>query len=417
MIKIKPFPAIIYNYSHKGCQPRKVICPPYDIIMPVEAESYRRFSPYNMIHLTLPVKSSGLNRYKASALLFRHFMDRQVFYQESQPVIYCYQQEFKESGGRFKRLGFIACLGLSDSSSIHGHEHTRIEPKEDRFKLLVNVQANLEPIFVLFSDQKRTIRDIFKKHIHSSKPLISFRDRENNTNMLWRLTNPDVLRQIEKGMANKILFIADGHHRYEVSLNYQSLMRQKLNTAFKGKEDFNYIMAYFCPLESSGLVVRPVHRLVRRIDSLPMDKFSKFFYIRKASRDSLFRLMGSPTSKQRIFGIYFNRNFYIFTLKNSQILGKIDKDYRPLDISLLNQLILKRLLRVDPDNKERVVFSADTQSLIRQANIDKASLVFFMKPVKISNIISLARTGKKMPAKTTYFYPKVPSGLAIYKFS
>jgi uncharacterized protein (DUF1015 family) len=417
MIKVKPFPAIIYNYSHKLCQPRKVICPPYDIITPVEAESYRRFSPYNMIHLTLPVRSSGRSRYRTSALLFRHFMERQIFYQETQPVIYCYQQEFKEKGARFSRLGFIACLGLDDSSSIHGHEHTRIEPKEDRFKLLVNVQANLEPIFVLFSDQGRTIRDIFKKHICSSKPLISFRDRENNTNILWRLSNSDVLRQIEKGMANKTLFIADGHHRYEVSLNYQALMRKKLTAAFKGNEDFNYIMAYFCPLESSGLVVRPVHRLVMGIDSLPMDKFRKFFYIRKITRDSLFRLMRPPVSKQRMFGVYFNKNCYIFILKNRQIMGKIDKDYRSLDISLLNHLILKGLLRVDPNNKERVIFSADTQGLIRQANIDKTSLIFFMKPVKISSIISLAGTGKKMPAKTTYFYPKVPSGLAIYKFS
>ena len=423
MVEIKPFPAIIYNHT-KVHQLSKVICPPYDIISDIEARFYRRLSSYNMIHLTLPKQTSGQDRYQKAASYFNNWLERKILRQEKQPAIYFYQQEFKigqinsfpiGKGSRLKRLGFIACLDLHSSPSIYGHEHTRIEPKEDRFKLLVKVRANLEPIFVLFSDAQRFIEGIFEKYVLPDKPLIYFRDQEKNINTLWRLDNPLILKKIKAAMANKILFIADGHHRYEVSLNYQDMM-YKTPTSTLGGEDFNYIMAYFCPIQSTGLVIRPVHRLVKGVENCPIEKFEQFFHIHKTTRSQLFNLMHSRASKQRIIGIYANRHFYIAILKNKQTLNRIDKHRRCLDISLLNQLVLSKLLKIEPDNRERIIFSASAQDLIRQADIDRTSLVFFLKSVDIADIVELAKKGKKMPAKTTYFYPKVPSGLVMYKF-
>ena len=318
MIEIRPFPAIIYNYDKVG-SPHKVICPPYDIISSIKEKSYRRLSRYNMIHLTLPCEALDENRYQKAAQSFRKWLGKGVFLRDKEPAIYFYEQEFKigqikdfpggrrtrftphlfsssngfvrDKGAGFRRLGFIACLNLHNSSSIYGHEHTRIEPKEDRFKLLVKAQANLEPIFMLFSDPRGFLQDVFKKYVLPNKPLICFQDQEKNMNTLWRLTKPDILKKMKTKMANKILFIADGHHRYEVSLNYQDMMRKRLK---RRDEDFNYIMVYFCPIQSKGLLVK----------------------------------------------------------------SSID---------------LKEILR-------------------------------------------MAKLGKKFPAKTTYFYPKVPSGLVIYKF-
>ncbi|MGD9014485.1 MAG: DUF1015 domain-containing protein [Candidatus Omnitrophota bacterium] len=429
MIEIRPFPAIIYNYKHKLCKPNKVICPPYDVISPAQARSYRRLSPFNMIHLTLPKKAKGRNEYKVAVRRFHDYLRKQVFFQDRQPAIYLYRQDFKTNQAKgdhqtkeikFRRLGFIACLGLAGSSSIFGHEHTRIEPKEDRFKLLLNVQANLEPIFVLFTDPGGSIQQLLNRYVRANKPLIRFLDQEQNNNTFWRLVNPDILSQIKRRMGNKIIFIADGHHRYEVSLNYQELMLEKLkqaHMAVSDKEGWNYIMAYFCPMQSPGLVIKPVHRLLKGIHSLPMDKFRKLFYIRKTTRKELTRLMQSKTSQQRMLGVYFKRNFYIFILKNKQILGKIDKDYRSLDISLLNRLVLRQIFRVEPEDRKRVIFGANARDLISQADKHKTSVVFFLKSVKIDDIVRLAQAGKKMPAKTTYFYPKIPSGLAIHKFS
>ncbi|MFC1658407.1 DUF1015 domain-containing protein [Candidatus Omnitrophota bacterium] len=415
MIEIKPFPAVSYNYKNKACQPRKVICPPYDIISPAQAKLFRSLSPYNMVNLILPEDSRQRSKYKTAALRFRNYLKKGILCQDREPAIYFYEQKF--NNGRSKRLGFICCLGLSDKPSIHGHEHTHIEPKEDRLKLLVNVRANLEPIFLLFSDHTGFLREAFGKSIGSRKPLINFRDRENNVNSLWRLTDQGMLKRLRRIMRKKNIFIADGHHRYEVSLNYRQQMRKRSGRHFRDSKDFNYIMAYFCPIQSPGLLIKPVHRLVKGIKSLPLDKFAEFFKIRQTSRAELSKLIQSHTSNQRMLGAYFNNYFYIFTLKNRQFLAKIDKHYRSLDIALLNQLILKRVLGINPGNKQRVVFGADAQELIRMADADKASAVFFVQPVRISSLISLARAGRKMPPKTTYFYPKVPSGLVIYKFN
>jgi uncharacterized protein (DUF1015 family) len=426
MVEIKPFQAIIYNYNNKLCQPQRVICPPYDIITSVEEKIYRQFSCYNMIHLILPEETLEQNRYQKAATRFSDCLKKGVLRQDEEPAIYIYQQEFridskdnisKRKSGRFKRLGFIARLSLNSSSSIYGHEHTCIEPKEDRFKLLVEVQANLEPIFILFSDPQGFLEKIFKKYIQSSNPLISFKDREKNTNTVWRVVEPAVLKMIEMKMKNKSLFIADGHHRYEVSLNYQDLIGKRLNPHSRGSEDFNYIMTYFCPIQSSGLVIEPIYRLVRGVRSLPVKELERFFYVRRITRKRLFSMLKSPDVKPRMMGAYFRENFYIFILKNNQVMNKIDKEYRSLDVCLLNQLVLKELLKINPEDTQRIVFSASIRNLIRQADIDRTSLVFFIRAVKIKDIVRLARAGRKMPAKTTYFYPKVPSGLVIYKFS
>jgi len=424
MTEIKPFPAITYNFN-KLNQPHKVICPPYDIITPNAARSYRRLSGYNMIHLTLPEYTINKNQYQRSAYRFHNWLKKGILLQDKEPAIYFYLQEFKTGerkeshrgkGYKFRRVGFIACLSLFNSSFTHGHEYTRIEAKEDRFKLLAEVRANLEPIFVLFPDPQRFAQNIFRKYVLPNKPLIRFQDHGKNMNILWKVVDPNIIKKIKAKMENKPIFIADGHHRYEVSLNYQDLMRKTLNRPFQGNEDFNYIMTYFCPIESPDLIIRPVHRLVKGIDHFPIDKFKKFFYIRKTTKSKLISLIRSRTKKRRLIGMYGNKKFYILILKDYNILNKIEKSYRSLDISLLNYLVLSKLLGVDPKDKNRVIFNANVQNLIRQADMDKTSLIFFLKPVRISNITHLAGMGKKMPTKTTYFYPKVPSGLVVYKF-
>ncbi len=212
MVKIKPFAALTYNYKHKGCQPQEVVCPPYDIITSNEAGFYRHLSPHNMIHFTLPVETKGRNRYQAAASGFNNCLDKGILRRDEQPAMYIYQQEFRvgpennfsgNKHGEFRRLGFIACLNLNSSSSIHGHEHTHIEPKEDRFKLLAEVKANLEPVFMLFSDPQGSIDGIIKRYIQGKKPFIRFRGRDKSVNSLWRLDQPDILGTIKKKMSSK----------------------------------------------------------------------------------------------------------------------------------------------------------------------------------------------------------------------
>ncbi|MFH1339188.1 MAG: DUF1015 domain-containing protein [Candidatus Omnitrophota bacterium] len=416
MTEVKPFKAVIYNFNRSN-SPRKVICPPYDIISPVQAKAFRRFSKYNMVHLTLPEAAAGGDRYREAGRLFRKWLQKRVLLKGSEPAMYFCQQEYRIDSQKYRRLGFIGRLRLGGNSSIYGHEHTRVEPKEDRFKLLLKVCANLEPIFVLFPDHGRSIQGIFKKYVLPEKPLIRFRDRENNAGAVWKLSSPGVLKKIEKIMAKKTLFIADGHHRYEVSLSYRDMIRRKSGRGLQGREDFDYIMAYFCSLQSPGLVIRPVFRLVKSIEAFPVEKFKRYFWLRKSSRREVFDLLRSGASKQRALGMYRGKNFYIFTLKKHRYLNKIDKEYRRLDICLLNCLVLKEILGIEPEDKERIIFSANARDLVSRADAEKSSAVFFLKPARIGDVVYLARAGKKLPAKTTYFYPKVPSGLVMYKFN
>lgn len=415
MTEVRPFKAVIYNFDRPN-PPRKLICPPYDIISPAQAKAYRRLSKFNMVHLTLPETAGGGDRYREAARLFRNWLKKRVLLKTSEPAIYFCRQEYRIDNRKFRRLGFIGRLRLGGNSSIYGHEHTRVEPKADRLKLLQKVRANLEPIFVLFPDPGESIRGIFEKYVLPDKPLFRFRDRENNTGAVWESSSPGVLKKIEKIMAKKALFIADGHHRYEVSLSYRDMMRRKSGRRLEGEEDFDYIMAYFCSLQSPGLVIRPVFRLVKNIDAFPSEKFKKYFRLRKSSRREVFNLLRSGASKQRALGMFRGKNFYIFTLKKREYLRKIDKGYRCLDICLFNSLVLKEILGIEPEDKQRIIFSANARDLVSRADAEKSSAVFFLKPPAIGDVIYLARAGKKMPAKTTYFYPKVPSGLAMYKF-
>ena len=416
MTEIKPFCGIVYNFQRFAI-PHEIICPPYDVITPKQLKAYQQLNAYNMVHLTLPQENNQQqDKYQEASFRFNNWLTDEVLLQDKEPAIYLFKQEYVVNKKRFTRIGLFAALSLQSSSSIYGHEHTRVEPKEDRLKLLTNTQANLEPIFVLFGDSNRNIQNIVKKYMDSHKPMLRFQDQDKIFNCLWRLNQQEVLKEIQAKMANKELFIADGHHRYEVSLKYQEMVKARLSQGYQGAQDFNYIMSYLCPLNSSGLVIKPIHRLVKGLSGVSLDCFKHIFHIQKVSRWKMFSAIKSKHTKRRILGVYYNKQFYIFTLKSARYLNKIDKEYRCLDICLLNNLILKEFLGLEPEDKQRVKFSSEADDLICESDGDKTSIAFFLRPVKISDIVSLARKGKKMPSKSTYFYPKVPSGLVMYKF-
>lgn len=400
MSEIKAFRAVIFN-PQRLKYPQKLISPPYDIIAPDEEKTYRNRSRYNIIHLTLPQSAGGKNKYQSAADRFENWIKSGILLQDQDPAIFFYRQEFSLGKKRKTRLGLFASLSLSDTSTIYKHEQTRPQPKKDRFRLLAKVGANLEPLFMLFPDRRQTINSFFKNYVKPDKPWLRFQDAEKNTHILWRLSSQRHLGNLKKIMAKKNLFLADGHHRYEACLSYGC----------------DYLLAYFCPFKDPGLVLKPILRLVKGINSLPNDKINKYFRIRKSSRRKVFNLINPGAATQRSIGAYANKNFYIFTLKKTQYLNKIDRAYRNLDISLLNHLVFEKIFGINPQDEKKIIFSADAQDLLRQADLNPASWVFFIKPPQIKDIVYLAKAEKLLPAKTTYFYPKVPSGLVMYKFN
>src|SRR3989338_4171146 len=211
MAKIEPFRAVIYNPGEIR-NLSSVVCPPYDIISPAQQQYYHDLHPYNFIHILLGRDIPGEDNYSRAAHLFRDWQKDKILLPDRSPAIYFYSQQYSLRGEKRIRLGFIARLYLEDkNSTIYTHEHTRLEPKEDRLRLLKAVKANLSPIFVIFPDKKRVIQHIYQKYIQGKKPFVDIVNDEKVTHKLWRLDYQPLLNKLQADMQNEKIFIADGH--------------------------------------------------------------------------------------------------------------------------------------------------------------------------------------------------------------
>jgi uncharacterized protein (DUF1015 family) len=322
------------------------------------------------------------------------------------------------------RLGFIALLGLENKgASVFGHERTRLEPKEDRLRLLRQVKANLSPIFAVFSDSRRIIQRTYQQHAQDKKPFIDIIDDEKTIHKLWKLDSPDVTSGIVSGISGENIFIADGHHRYEVACSYRDELRKKLNN-ITDDASFNYILTYFTNVESRGLAILPIHRLAKLDPAMDtknlLASIGEYFDIEEIKdKGRFFFLLEKAGSTEHVLGMYKGKIYRLLRLRNIKILDKVLSDkpklYRSLGVAILNYIVLKMLLKIDLEDKERITFSANSDELIERADNSDSHIAFFLNPVRIQEIMSIALSGERMPAKSTYFYPKVLSGLVINK--
>jgi len=427
MNKIKPFQAIVYN-PQKITDFKQVVCPPYDVISPAFQDKLHERSLYNFIRILLAKDSVIDDKYRRSGVIFRQWLKDSILIKDEKPAIYFYSQQYVIRGEKKTRLGFISLLRLGDEngSAIFGHENTHNAAKQDRFKLIKQVKANLSPIFIVFLDKKRIIQRIFQKDIPALDAFIEVVDDEKTVHKLWRISDPGLLKLIQSCMNNENMFIADGHHRYEVSCAYRDLMREKLGDKFTGEEDINYCLAYFTNTDPRGLSILPIHRLLKLDAKLNLDDFfakaKEFFdvdFIKDKTR--FFFLMEKAGNTEHLIGLYKDKKYFLLRLKNIKMLDKLipdkPKEYRVLDAAIFNYLVLKNVMKFDLENLPNIKYSPDALEFIELVDADPQNTAFFLNPVKIDQIINVAISGNKMPPKSTYFYPKVLSGLVVNKFN
>jgi uncharacterized protein (DUF1015 family) len=426
MSKTKAFRAVVYNPQKAG-DFKSLVCPPYDVISPQAQEMFTERSPYNFINIDLAKDSSLDDKYKRAGTIFRDWLKEGVIVQDEKPAVYFYSQQYVVRGEKKTRLGFISLLRLGDErgSAVFGHENTHTAAKQDRLKLMKQVKANLSPIFIVFLDKKRIIQRIFHKYIPASKPFVELTDDEKTLHKLWRLDEPAVLKMVESSMNDESMFIADGHHRYEVACAYRDMQREKLGSAFTGEEDFNYCLAYFTNTDYRGLSILPIHRLIKLDKPLDLEEFSdkarEYFDVDQVKdRTRFFFLLEKAGYTEHLLGLYKDKQYFLLRLKNVKMLDKLitdkPKEYRLLDVAILNYLVLKNILGLDLNNLSGIQYNPDPLELIEQVDRDPLNVAFFLNPVKIQQIIGIAESGNKMPPKSTYFYPKVLSGLVVNKF-
>ena len=424
MTDIKPFQAFIYN-PEEISDAAAVVSPPYDIISPSRQKYFHGLHPYNLTHIDLGKDIPGEDKYQRAGRLFGEWIKKQVLVQDDRPAVYFYSQQFTVRGEKRTRVGFFSLLRLPEQeSTVFAHEHTRAAPKEDRLRLIREVKANLSPIFVAIADHKRVIQRMFQKHVQDQKPFIVLTDDEKVTHKLWRLVDPEALREITAQMRQENIFIADGHHRYEVSCLYRNEMKEKQAGA-TGDEGSNYILAYFTSAESRDLTIFPIHRLV----TLPGDftftafrsKLSEYFDIEDVKdKAKFFFMMEKAGSIEHVLGMYYDRHYRLLRLKNVKILDTMiagkPAQYRSLDVSVLNYVVLNKVLGMSLEDTPAVEYIHDTEELLHRVDAGVSQAGFLLNPVRMQQIMAVDLKGEKMPPKSTYFYPKVLSGLVIHKF-
>ncbi len=413
MVIIKPFKGLLYNKERiKNIE--RVVAPPYDVISPQEQIKLYQRSPYNIVRLILGKEfsndSPSNNRYTRAADYFTSWFNENILRLDQQNSFYIYGQDYKYDGKKITRYGLMALMKLEEAKSNRPlpHELTSRKPKEDRFKLLEAVKANLCPIFALFPDDKKIITQIL---IKQAKTMAIFDFKGLGVkHRLWRVSDKKIINKIKKLLKPKSIFIADGHHRYEVALSFRKV--------------YNYVMVYLAGLDENYLTILPTHRLIKLPHHISnekiLKKLNKFFEVKKAgSFSTIFKEM-KKENKRKIFGLFLgSNNYFTLTLDNLSKKHSNAKILDNLDVSVLHNLVLKKIFKVESNkfNSKVICYIRDAGLALKLVKARKYDLAFFLKPTKLQQVKDIALAGKKMPHKSTYFYPKPLSGLVINKFS
>lgn len=438
MAKIVPFRALRYQQDQIG-DPAAVMAPPYDVISPTLQEDLYQRSPYNIVRLILgkilPDDNQETNRYSRAAIDFVEWQNQGILRREVEPSLYLYDQTYAtEDGNTITRKGFIALTRLEDFSSgvVKPHEKTLAGPKADRLLLTRACKANFSPIFSLYSDPccaLETLGQQFKQ----SPPAITVSDDDGVLHCLWPVDDPSFVDRARDLLENKPLFIADGHHRYETALNYRDEMRAA-HPDFTGKEAFNYVLMYFANMEDQGMTIFPTHRVIHSLTDFSADAFvqrlSTDFTLSEEKIDpsdnnavAAFRhRLAISGQSRRTLGLYLgNSRFFSLTLKDEKCMDRLFDPRSPaalrtLDVSILHRLILEQYLNITSQAQEaqtNLRYCKGFSEPIAQVDRGEGQLAFLLNPTRMSEVRDVANAGEKMPQKSTYFYPKLLSGLVI----
>jgi uncharacterized protein (DUF1015 family) len=436
MAEILPFRGLVYNLKKVG-DLSSVTAPPYDVISEKAKPKYYARHPYNVIRLELGDESSGQERYRLCAQYLDDWERRGIFIREREPAFYYYQVDFPSNKEKIKtRRGFIGLCRLEESGKkmILPHERIHEEQKEDRLRVLKACQANISQIFSLYSDTHHTIQSLFEKYL-SNPPLFNYFDEENIRHTLWSIKDQSLHRQVRERMKEKVLFIADGHHRFEAALAYKK-EREKKSSSFTGKEPFLYTMMYFCPFEDEGLTILPSHRLIFNLSQfdrgdfeLELEKyFQKTNYPFTPQNEGVVRINFlqklEEARRGNALGLYIHGNYYYTLLhlkKESDLPDRVGKDIptvlQKLDVFILHRLILEHLLGIEEKEQDQhhVQIIKNGQRAIDMVREGTFQMVFLLNPTKAEEVQKVALEGEFMPQKSTFFYPKLPTGLVINK--
>jgi uncharacterized protein (DUF1015 family) len=444
MALVQPFRA--YRYNPTLAPFDRVLTQPYDKISPAMQEKYYSADPNNLIAIekgrVYAEDTPQNNVYTRAAATLNAWIAQNVVRQDSAPGFYAYSQEYIIPGTAFRRTrrGFIGLGHLEDYAAgvVFRHEHTLSGPKADRLELLRHTRTHTGQLFMLYSDTERRVDSLLQENESAAAPVTETTDEYGVVHRLWIIGDPHQISFIQNAMAPQKLVIADGHHRYETSLNFRNEHRGRAAKS-DGEAPYEFSMMTFINTCSEGLTILPTHRVVANLRDFSWSAVRRYLEpwfatetfpvqsddVPSVRRQFLSRL--SEAKPDRAIGAYpapesGNRAFYLLTLRPeadpAQILPGLSPLQRELDVVLLHQGILEPALGVTPQavsSEANLTYEREASAALDAVDRGAAQLAFLLNPVDVDLVMDVATAGEVMPQKSTDFYPKLLSGITMYR--
>lgn len=454
MAQVFPFRAFRYNPARAAFD--RVLTQPYDKISPAMQDKYYAADSHNLIAVekgrTYPGDTPQNNVYTRAAAALEDSIRNNVVMQDPAPAFYAYTQEYTVPGtvdhdalaqneGRRTRRGFIGAGKLEEYSAgvVFRHEHTLSGPKADRLELLRHSKTHTGQLFMLYADEQRRVDAILAEAEGAAAPATELRDEYGVVHRLWVIAEPERVAAIHKAMAEQKLVIADGHHRYETALNYRNECRTR-SGKIEPDAPYERVMMTFVNTRSEGLTILPTHRVAAHVHDFswtavrrhlePWFAAEPFPFAdegnkAEARKDFLERLVAARD--RRAIGVYpaaepKKRAFYVLTLRKgvnlAQLLHNVSALQRELDVVLLHEGILEPALGITPQAvtaESNLTYEREAAAALEAVDSGRAQISFLLNPCGVDQVMKIATAGEVMPQKSTDFYPKLLSGITMYR--
>jgi uncharacterized protein (DUF1015 family) len=443
MAEIFPFRA--YRYNSARVEPAKVLTQPYDKITPAMAQKYAAASAYNLITVekgkSLPTDTPENNVYTRAARALDDWIAAGVIVQDAAPSLYAYFQEYTAPGTSSRRVrkGFIAVGRIEDYSAgvVFRHEQTLSGPKADRLELLRHTRTHTGQLFMLYSDSAGRA-DALLESAAQSPAQVEVRDEYDVVHRLWSVTQAPTIEIIQRELADKKLVIADGHHRYETALAYRDECRARARRP-DCNAPYEKVMMTLFNTAGTGLTILPTHRVVAGVPGFSLERFpsalanlfeERFYpFTGAAERPQAYerfrRDLQASGREPRAIGVYAGGGaYFIFSLKKGSdleaLLPDISPAQRQLDVVLLHRLILERGLGITPDavkTERNITYEREMDKAIAEVDQGRAQICFLLNSVSVETVAEMAMAGEVLPQKSTDFFPKLMSGITMYRLT
>jgi uncharacterized protein (DUF1015 family) len=412
MAEIIPFRGFLYDVSKVSVE--DVLAPPYDIITPEYQESLYKKNPHNIVRIDFGKEEPGDNETENKYTRAKRYLDiwtkDGILKRSDKPSLYAYEIIYTLHDVKKRHLGFLCLVKLEElgKGSIYPHECTHSKPKQDRLNLLKACEANTSPIFSLYRSSADGISRILSKVI-LTRPYLQAADISGNLHRVWQIDRAEEIEIIKQELADKTVFIADGHHRYETSFEYWREMSIRMpSPSAKGLSD--YTLMFLTNLMDEGITILPTHRLVKEIPGDIYGRLSRYFEIERIAND--FDIRRRLSARKNALGFFRKpeKAWHILTHRGRN-LSELHPDLRQIDVIILHELIFKKIL-LNPE----IEYEMDVAKALRRVNEGECDAAFFLNPTRVEDVEKSALSSMRMPPKSTYFYPKLLTGLVLNKW-